>query len=100
MTDQTPVFPNQGICFVSTDNMDMRMTRFESADLLVALCEVGQTSLAAKIARALFPNCARRHEANVIKRESKDGVVAVDESKASRAVELLERNFQPSRPRR
>ena len=75
-------------------------TRFESADLLVALCEAGQTSLAAKIARALFPACAQRHAANVIKRESKDGIVAVDETKAARAVELLERHFQPSRPRR
>lgn len=51
---------------------DFSFDRFELPDLLVALCEAGQTSLAARIARALFDGGRERTQAGR-ERDQRDG---------------------------
>ena len=87
--------------------------RFELPDLLVTLCEAGQTSLAARIARSLFP-CASAANASAAsdetgaavelgddrERTGEDVRVPRDEPKAPRTVQSLQRYLKPPRRRR
>lgn len=87
------------------------LDRFELPDLLVALCEAGQTSLAMRIARTLLgtssssasssaaPASARaaRHARDLSERAAKDGGVARDESQSSRSIEPLQDDLEATR---
>src|SRR5688572_22548339 len=84
--------------------------RFELPDLLVTLCEKGQTSLAARIARTLLgspgepPASARasaaRQARDLSERSAKDCGVARDESQPPRAIESLQDDFEATSDRR
>jgi hypothetical protein len=75
------------------------MTRsFELPDLLVTLCEKGELSLAAKLARALLGAPAPgAHKASAPREH---GGVAGDKRQTSTSVEPLERDFPPPCRRR
>lgn len=106
-----------------TRTMPADFDRFELPDLLVTLCEVGQTSLAARIARSLFP-CASAGDSGSAASDDTSGNVASndtgaavelrddreragedlrvprDEPKAPRTIQSLQRNLKPARRRR
>ena len=81
------------------------LDRFELPDLLVTLCEVGQTSLAARIARTLLGSSpspstsstrarAARQARDLSERTAKDCGVSRDESQSSRAMEPLQHDLE------
>lgn len=91
--------------FTMTHTMSS-LDRFELPDLLVTLCEAGQTSLAARIARTLLgtapSSSARtaRQARDLSERTAKDCGVSRDESQASRPIEPLQHDLQTTRDRR
>jgi hypothetical protein len=82
--------------------------RFELPDLLVTLCERGQTSLAARIARTLLGSSssesarasAARQARDLSERTAKDCGVACDESQPPRAIESLQDDLEATSDRR
>ena len=103
--------------FTMTHTMST-LDRFELPDLLVALCEAGQTSLAMRIARTLLGTSsspasvssnaassnaassrarAARHARDLSERAAKDGGVARDESQSSRSIESLQDDLEATR---
>lgn len=91
------------------------LDRFELPDLLVTLCEAGQTSLAARIARTLLgaqgsgspasrPQASPRSRAGATRqardlreRAAKDCGVARHEPHASSTIQALQDDLEPTR---
>ena len=89
------------------------LDRFELPDLLVTLCEAGQTSLAARIARTLLGSPsggaggggggagagagAARQARDLRERAAKDCGVARDEAQSSRTIEALQDDLEATR---
>ena len=75
-----------------------RLTRFEPADLVVALCDAGQLALAVSVARSLLGK--PRQLLDTLQRTAKNVVVARHEAQPLLPIELLQDDLEPSRRRR
>lgn len=87
----------------------MTLKRFELPDLLVTLCEAGQTSLAARIARSLLGSreksagtstSAARQPRDVCERGAQEAIVTGDEAQPPAAIEPLQHHLETPRHRR